>query len=92
VCCFAALHLFDDPETALTSFSTLLRPGGRLAILTSARRGMQPMRTFDSAIGTVSGMWMFERGAVRALLEERGFTDVSERVNGVVQFVGARHR
>jgi hypothetical protein len=36
-------------------------------------------------------MWMFERGAVRALLEERGFTDVRERVDGVVQIVGARH-
>ena len=91
VCCFAALHLFNDPETALTSFATLLKPGGRLAILTSARRGMQPLRAFDSALGTVSGMWMFERGAVAALLGQRGFTDVSERVNGVVQIVGARH-
>jgi SAM-dependent methyltransferase len=90
VCCFAALHLFDDPETALTSFAALLKPGGRLAVLTSARRRMQPLRTFDSAIGTVSGMRMFDRGEVTALLRERGFTDVSERVNGVVQIVGAR--
>jgi hypothetical protein len=33
---------------------------------------------------------MFDQGAVAALLMERGFTDVSERVNGVVQIVGAR--
>lgn len=90
VCCFAALHLFDDPETALTSFATLLKPGGRLAVLTSARREMQPLRTFDSALGIASGMRMFDRGAVAALLVQRGFTDVSERVNGVVQIVGAR--
>lgn len=90
VCCFAALHLFDDPETALTSFATLLKPGGRLAVLTSARRGLQPLRTFDSAIGIATGMRMFDRGAVAALLVERGFTDVRERVNGVVQIVGAR--
>jgi SAM-dependent methyltransferase len=90
VCCFAALHLFDDAETALTSFASLLKPGGHLAVLTSARRGMQPLRTLDSAIGTVSGMRMFERGEVAALLEQLGFIDVSEQVSGVVQIVGAR--
>jgi SAM-dependent methyltransferase len=90
VCCFAALHLFDDAETALTSFATLLKPGGRLAVLTSARRGMQPLRTLDTTIGTVSGMRMFDPGEVAALLEQRGFTDVSEQVSGVVQIVGAR--
>jgi ubiquinone/menaquinone biosynthesis C-methylase UbiE len=90
VCCFAALHLFGEPETALTSFSTLLMPGGRLAVLTSARRGVQPLRTFDSAIGMVSGMRVFDRGEVATLLRARGFTDVSERVNGVVQIVGGR--
>jgi SAM-dependent methyltransferase len=90
VCCFAALHLFDDAETALTSFATLLKPGGRLALLTSARRGTQPLRTLDSTIGTVSGMRMFDRGEAAVLLEQRGFTDVSEQVSGVVQIVGAR--
>lgn len=90
VCCFAALHLFDDPETALTSFATLLKPGGRLAVLTSARHGRQPLRTLDSAIGLVSGMRMFDRGELTALLVQRGFTEVSERFDGVVQIVGAR--
>jgi ubiquinone/menaquinone biosynthesis C-methylase UbiE len=90
VCCFAALHLFDDAETALASFATLLKPGGRLALLTSARRVMQPLRTLDSTIGTLSGMRMFDRGEVAALLAQRGFTAVSEQVSGVVQIVGAR--
>jgi SAM-dependent methyltransferase len=90
VCCFAALHLFDDPEAALTSFATLLKPGGRLAVLTSARRHAEPFRSFDFALGLVSGMRMFDRGELATLLAERGFGEVSERVNGVVQFVGAR--
>lgn len=90
VCCFAALHLFDDPEAALTSFATLLKPGGRLAVLTSARRNLEPLRSFDSALGLISGMRMFDRGELATLLGERGFGEVSERVNGVVQFVGAR--
>lgn len=90
VCCFAALHLFHDAEAALTSFATLLKPGGQLAVLTSARRGTQPLRTLDSAIGKVSGMRMFDRGEVAALLEQLGFKGVSEQVSGVVQIVGAQ--
>jgi ubiquinone/menaquinone biosynthesis C-methylase UbiE len=90
VCCFAALHLFAEPEAALESFARLLRPGGRLAVLTSARRGWQPARLFDSTVGAVGGMRMFERGEVTDLLRSRGFDDVSERFAGVVQIVGAR--
>jgi ubiquinone/menaquinone biosynthesis C-methylase UbiE len=92
ICCFAALHLFDDAEAALSSFAALLKPGGRVAVLTSARRSWLPLRLFDSGIGALSGMRMFERGEVAALLRERGFTDVAERADGVVQIVGARRR
>jgi SAM-dependent methyltransferase len=90
VCCFAALHLFDDAERALSSFGRLLRRGGTLAVLTSARRNWFPLRQFDSVIGTVGGMRMFGRGEVAQLLRERGFGEVSERCHGVVQFVAGR--
>jgi SAM-dependent methyltransferase len=90
VCCFAALHLFDEPEQALSSYARLLRPGGRLAVLTSARREWPPARLFDSAVGAAGGMRMFERGELADLLRSRGFDDVSERFDGVVQIVGAR--
>lgn len=92
ICCFAALHLFDEPEAALSSFARLLKPGGRLAVLTSARRDLLPLRLFDQGVGAVSGMRMFGRGEVAALLTERGFVDVTERYDGVVQTVGARRR
>ena len=92
VCCFAALHLFDDPETALASFARVLSPGGHLALLTSARRPGLPWRPFDTLVGAVSGMRMFDRGEVTALLRARGFTDVQAREHGVVQIVGARRR
>jgi ubiquinone/menaquinone biosynthesis C-methylase UbiE len=90
VCCFAALHLFDEPETALSSFAALLKPGGRLALLTSARRNGFPLHQFDGLVGAAGGMRMFGRGEVAALLRPRGFKDVTERFHGVVQFVGAR--
>jgi SAM-dependent methyltransferase len=91
VCCFAALHLFDDAEAALASYARLLRPGGRLAVLTSARRGF-PLRVFDSAVGVVGGMRMFGRGEIAELLRQRGFDEVSEQFHGVVQIVGGRRR
>jgi SAM-dependent methyltransferase len=89
VCCFAALHMFDEPEVALASFRALLRPGGRLALLTSARRN-GPLGVGDATLGRVSGMRMFGRGEVVDLLEELGFVDVTRRVTGLAQFVGGR--
>src|SRR5947207_4731227 len=37
-CCFAALHLFAEPLAALDEMRRALRPGGRIAIMTSVRR------------------------------------------------------
>ena len=37
VCCFAALHLFDEPFRALDHMARVLTPGGRIAIFTSCR-------------------------------------------------------
>jgi SAM-dependent methyltransferase len=90
VCCFAALHMFAEPETALDSFARVLKPGGRIVLLTSARRGRQPARLVDSAGGIVSGQRMFDRGEIAASLRARGFTDITERYAGVTQIVAGR--
>ncbi|MCR6490520.1 methyltransferase domain-containing protein [Amycolatopsis sp. OK19-0408] len=90
VCCFAALHMFAEPETALDSFARVLKPGGRVVLLTSARRGWQPARLADSAGGILSGQRMFDRGEVSASLRARGFTEITERYFGVTQIVAGR--
>jgi SAM-dependent methyltransferase len=87
VCCFAALHMFADPEAALDSFTSVLAPGGRVALLTSARRIWQPARLLDTVGGIASGQRMFDRGEVAEYLRRRGFTEVSERYVGVTQIV-----
>jgi SAM-dependent methyltransferase len=90
VCCFAALHLFAEPMKALDSMARVLTPGGRVAIFTSCRGRSAPMRTWESAMERQSGMRMFEREDVVQALEDRGFTQIRQRVAGVTQFVGGR--
>ena len=90
VCCFAALHLFHDPLGALDRMMSVLTPGGRIAIFTSARNRTAPLRTFEGLIQARSGMRMFERDELIEALEDRGFEDVRQRVAGFTQFVGGR--
>src|SRR6185436_7999904 len=90
VCCFAALHLFGDPMMALDSIKRVLTPGGRVAIFTSCRNRTAPVRTWESVLAKPSGMRLFEHDEVVGALEERGFTQIRQRVAGLTQFVGGR--
>ena len=90
VCCFAAIHLFDDPFAALDRMTDVLTPGGRIAIFTSARGRSGPVRTFEAVMEARSGMRMFERDEIVDALKARGYAEVRRRVTGVTQFVGAR--
>lgn len=90
VCCFAALHLFDDPFGALDHMARVLTPGGRVAIFTSCRTRSPPLRTVDGFLGARGGMRMFEPHEVSDALAARGFTDVRRRIAGLTQFVGGR--
>ncbi|WP_189057632.1 class I SAM-dependent methyltransferase [Longimycelium tulufanense] len=91
VCCFAALHLFAEPFRALDHVVGLLRPGGRIALLTSRRRPSGPLRALDRALGATSGMRMFDPDEIRAALAERGFSGLRQRVAGATQFVAGQH-
>jgi SAM-dependent methyltransferase len=90
VCCFAAFHLFADPMRALDRMTAVLKPGGRIALFTSARGRSAPVRTVESLLTARSGARMFEQDEVARALERRGFTEVRQRVTGITQFVGGR--
>lgn len=88
-CCFAALHLFADPFAALTDMARVLAPGGRIAIMTSVRRQVT-VPPLKPLLERASGMRVFEHDEIVARLQALGFTDVHQRVSGLVQFVGGR--
>jgi ubiquinone/menaquinone biosynthesis C-methylase UbiE len=89
VCCFAALHLFADPFGGLDEMRRVLRPGGRIALMTSVRRQVT-LPPFKPILERISGMRMFEGDEIVRALSERGFANVRQRLAGVVQFVGGR--
>lgn len=88
VCCFAAFHLFADPARALDRMTSVLAPGGRIALFTSVRGRSAPLRTAETLLAARSGARLFERRELVHALERRGFTDVRQRVAGITQFIG----
>ncbi len=88
-CCFAALHLFAEPLAALDEMRRALRPGGRIAIMTSVRRQLT-VRPLKPLIERASGMRVFEPDEIVDALRERGFGGLHQRLAGMVQFVGGR--
>jgi ubiquinone/menaquinone biosynthesis C-methylase UbiE len=89
ICCFAALHLFDAPLAALDAMARVLAPGGRVAILTSARAPLTPAPV-GALVGAATGLRVFGRDEITGALEERGFEGVQRQISGLAQFVGAR--
>jgi ubiquinone/menaquinone biosynthesis C-methylase UbiE len=89
VCCFAALHLFGEPLSALGEMARVLAPGGRLALMTSVRRQVT-VPALKPLIERASGMRIFEPDEIVAALRALGFGEIHQRLAGMIQFVGAR--
>jgi ubiquinone/menaquinone biosynthesis C-methylase UbiE len=90
VCCFAALHLFEDPFAGLDEMTRALAPGGRIALMTSVQRQLGPRGPIKPLAERLSGIRVFGQREIVEALQQRGFDDVHQRLSGLVQFVGAR--
>lgn len=92
VCCFAALHLFADPEAALDVMTGALAPEGRLAILTTARPAHRCAARATELAGRASGSSVFGSDELAGKLTRRGLEITEHRTFGTMQLVGARRR
>ncbi|MCW2886026.1 MAG: hypothetical protein QOE54_6878 [Streptosporangiaceae bacterium] len=90
VCCFGALYLFSDPWAALDGMTRVLKPGGRIAVLTSRRPRLPLSRLAGAFAVRAAGMTMFGDTDVTEALAGRGFEDVRRRSYPLMQFVSAR--
>jgi SAM-dependent methyltransferase len=94
VCCYGALYLFEDPWAALAGMARVLRPGGRLVVLTTRSPRLPLVREAMAALSGAVGIRMFtpaqlSKALTSAASPEGGFTAVRHRSYGLMQFAGA---
>lgn len=87
VACYGALYLIPDPFAALDEIVRVLRPGGRVAIMTTTAPSL--VRSVAAQVGRVSGMRFFGPDDVTGALDAAGFTEVSREIHGFFQYVAA---
>ena len=90
VCCFGALYLFDRPWDALDAMVRVLKPGGRLLVLTSRRPPVPLARLGGRAVTGITGIRLFGGGEVTGFFRRRGLTELKQRRYAAMQLVGAR--
>lgn len=89
VCCFGALYLIPEPFRVAHEMIRVLRPGGRIAILTSYAGQPPPLNLAVNTTARLIGLTMFDKEAFVDLFTEAGLTDVEQQTQRALQFVTA---
>lgn len=89
VCCFGALYLMPEPFQVAEEMVRVLKPGGRIALLTSCARGEEPIQQVMALGAGLIGVRMFERSAFVDLFSSAGLVDIEQHTQRALQFVTA---
>ncbi|WP_293002758.1 methyltransferase domain-containing protein [Mycobacterium sp.] len=89
VCCFGALYLMPEPFKVAREMVRVLRPGGRVAILTSYATQLPGVRQATQASAKVIGLRLFDRDVFVDLFSDAGLTDIDQQIQRNLQFVSA---
>lgn len=90
VSCYGALYLMDDPAASLAEMMRVLKPGGRIAVLTTCARGPRPVRRVSVAASRLGPLRMFDRDEVTDAFRRDGLVEVVRIVTAASQVVAAR--
>jgi SAM-dependent methyltransferase len=87
--CYAALYLINDPQAVVAEIARVVRPGGRISLLTSFQGRLPTTRVWTSITGLASGMRFFGRDELASWLQAAGMIDVQTQIHGLAQTVTA---
>lgn len=90
VTCLGALYLVEDAEAVMNELVRVVRPGGKVVVLTSVHRGPDAFQAVADAVMRPAGMRVFGAGEVTGALARRGLIDLRRDVSGFLQLVGGR--
>ena len=87
--CYAALYLIPEPFGVFDEMVRVLKPGGRIAIMTSVASTRPVVRPLQAKALGLTGLVMFERYEFVGRLRQAGFTEVEQELHGLAQYLSA---